>query len=258
MLNEILTTDIYRLFLIFSRVGAAMMIMPGFGSSVVQARVRLLLAVAVAFLLLPVLRSTIPPLPSHPSTLFLLIAGEVTVGVYLGVMTQVLVSSLQVAGTFIGFQTGLTNAFSFDAVAQQQSTLLSGFLSNLALVALFATDMHHVMIHAIVDSYDLFRPGQPMPFGDFSETLAHMTSDSFTLGVRMAAPLLVFGLVFYAGLGLLSRLVPQMQVFFVAQPMQVLGGLWMLMVALPLIMLLFLHAFEDGLAPYLTPPLAPK
>lgn len=253
MLTEILALDVYRFFMIFTRIAAALMLLPGFGGRILQARMRLMLALSIAFVLMPVIAPLYPPQPSTVSRLLLMILGEATVGLFLGVMTQVLMATLHIAGTFIGFQTGLTNAFSFDAVAEQQSQLLTSFFTNVALVIIFATDLHHLMLRALVDSYDLFRPGHPLPFNDFTATLARSLTTSFALGVKISAPLLVFGLVFYSGLGLLSRLVPQMQVFFVALPIQVIAGLWMMMISLPVMMFVFLRWFEDGLFPFLTP-----
>ncbi len=250
VLNEILTLDIYRFFMVFTRIGAALMLFPGFGGTVVSVRIRLILALALSLVLLPIVGPLYPNLPRHLGALMLLIGGEVLVGVFLGLVTQVVMSAMNVAGTFIGFQIGLTNAFSYDIVAEQQSSTLTAFLANVALLALFATDMHHLMIHALVDSYATFVPGQPLPLSDFSETLSHMLSESFGVGVRLAAPLLVYGLVFYVGLGLLSRLAPQIQVFFVALPLQVFSGLWMLMVALPVMVIVFLRFFEASLMPF--------
>lgn len=251
MLNEILTLDIYRFFLIFTRLGAALMLMPGFSGQLVSTRIRLLIALALSLVLLPVVGTQYPALPRQVGTLVALIAGEALVGVYLGVLTQILMACLNIAGTFIGFQIGLTNAFSFDAVAEQQSSTLTALLSNIALVALFATDMHHLMIRAMADSYATFVPGQALPLDDFSETLGHLMSASFGLGVQLSAPVLTFGLVFNAALGLMSRLAPQIQVFFVAIPLQVVAGLGMLMVALPLMYMIFLRWFEAGLVPFL-------
>ncbi|MBI5164679.1 MAG: flagellar type III secretion system protein FliR [Magnetospirillum sp.] len=253
MLSDILALDIYQFFFLVSRIGAALMVMPGWGSRMAPAKIRLGLTLAIAFLLLPVLGAQIPPMPKHPGGLVALIVPEVIVGGFLGLIAQALMASLHIAGTFIGFQTGLTNAFSFDTVAEQQSQLFTTFLANLALVVIFATDLHHLMLRAVVDSYTLFVPGAPLPLGDFAEMAGHTIGNAFALGLRMAAPVLVFGLVFYAGLGLLSRLVPQMQVFFVALPVQIGVGLWMMMVALPLMLALFRGFFEDGLMPFLTP-----
>ncbi len=251
MLNEILTLDIYRFFMIFARLGAAMMLMPGFAGQLVSTRIRLLLGLSLTLVLLPVVGPLYPPLPRHLGSLFLLIMGEVMVGVYLGVLTQMLMSCLNIAGTFIGFQVGLTNAFSFDAVAEQQGSTLTALLSTIGVLAIFATDMHHLMLRALADSYATFTPGHALPLDDFSETLSHTMSASFGLGLQLAAPVLAFGLIFYSGLGLLSRLAPQIQVFFVALPLQVVAGLAMLMISMPVLVMLFLRWFEAGLMPFL-------
>lgn len=251
MLNEILTLDIYRFLMIFTRLSAALLLMPGFSGQLVSARIRLLLALALTLVLLPSVGTLYPPLPRHMGGLLLLIMGEVMVGVYLGVLTQMLMACLNIAGTFIGFQVGLTNAFSFDAVAEQQGSTLTALVSTIGLLAVFATDMHHLMLRALADSYATFVPGQALPLDDFSETLGHVMSASFGLGLQLSAPILAFGLIFYAGLGLLSRLAPQIQVFFVALPLQVVAGMAMLMITLPLLVILFLRWFEAGLIPFL-------
>lgn len=253
MLNEILTLDIYRFFLIFTRIGAALMVLPGLGGTLVQVRIRLVLALAISLVLLPVVAPQLPPLPQRLSALVFLIGSEAMIGLYLGILSQVLMSTLHVAGTFIGFQVGLTNAFSFDAVAEQQSSTLTSFFTNVALIAIFATDLHHLMLRAVTDSYAVLVPGQPLPLGDFAETLSKLLSAAFNFALHLAAPLLAFGIIYNVALGLMSRLSPQIQVFFIGLPLQVMGGLWMIMVALPLLVLLFLRWFEDGLIPFLTP-----
>lgn len=253
MLTEILNLDIFRFFLVFTRIGAAMMVLPGFGGRLVEAQIRLLLALAMSFVVLPALAPDLPGLPRGLGHTVLLLGGEAVIGVFLGMMAQLLMSALNLAGTVIGFQSGMANAFSFDPVAEQQSQLLTGFLANFAIVVIFASDLHHLMLRAVVDSYALFRPGQALPFGDFADTMAHTLTAAFRLGLQLAAPLVVFGLVFYSGLGVLSRLVPQMQVFFVAMPVQLLVAIWLLMVSLPTVTLLFLRWFEDGLLPFVVP-----
>jgi flagellar biosynthetic protein FliR len=76
--------------------------------------------------------------------------------------------------------------------------------------------------------------------------------DSFVVGIQLAAPVLVFALVFNTGLGLVNRLVPQMQVFFVGLPIQVMVGLSVLAIALPAIMLWFLRYFREGIGAFLS------
>jgi flagellar biosynthetic protein FliR len=253
MLTDLLQLDIFRFLLVFTRIGSALMLFPGLGGSLVSTRIRLLLALSISFVMAPAVSSVLPGVPPSIGGMVLAVFGEAVVGIFLGTVIMVIMSTLNMAGSMIGYQTGLTNAFSFDPIAQQQSQLLTGFLSNIGLVAVFATDLHHLMFQAVFESYSLFPPGKPLQFGDYAETLGHLVTDTFKVGMQFAAPLVVFGLVFYTGLGLLSRLVPQLQVFFVGMPVQVMVGMWLFMVSLPLIISLFLRFFESGLMPYVQP-----
>lgn len=253
MLAEILDTNIFNFMLVFTRLGAAMMWMPGISGQLVPVRFRLLLALAITLVVLPVVAGQMPALPADPGRLILLILGEATVGIFIGVVVQMLMVSINLAATFIGFQVGLTNALVFDPVVEQQSSLLTGFLSNLALVVMFATSMHHLMLEAVVDSYRLFVPGQALPVGDLVQVVSQSLDEGFTLGVKLAAPLLVFGLVFYTALGLISKLAPQIPVFLVALPLQIIFGLSLLMMSLATFMMLFLRSFEDGMIRFLSP-----
>jgi flagellar biosynthesis protein FliR len=253
VLTDLLQLNIFQFFLVFTRVGGALMLFPGLGGSLVSTRIRLLLSLAVAFVLMPAVTPMMPPVPQTVGLMLLRVFGEVVIGVYLGTMVMIVMSALNMAGTVIGYQTGLTNAFSFDPIAQQQSQLLTGFLSNLGLAAIFITNLHHLLFQAVFESYVLFPPGQPLMFGDFAQTLGHLVTDSFKIGAQFAAPLVVFGLVFYTGLGLLSRLVPQLQVFFVGMPVQVMIGMWLFMATMPVIVSLFLRYFETNIMRYVQP-----
>ena len=104
----------------------------------------------------------------------------------------------------------------------------------------FATDMHHLVIAALNDSYSLFEPGEVPSTSDVAALMTKTISGAFRIGIQLSAPFLVFGLLFNLGLGVLSRLMPQMQVFFVALPLSILVGLLFLVLALGSMMGLFL------------------
>jgi len=250
MLAELLALDVFQLLMVFTRLGAAMMIMPGFGGNIMPSRFRLILALAITLVVAPVVAPGLPAMPQTVGGLAVLLVSEVTIGLFLGLVAQVLMAAVNVAGTVIGFQSGFTNAFVFDAVTEQQSNLLTGFMGNLALVVIFATDLHHLMLRAVVDSYALFPSGAEVPLADMSDSLARGVAHSFAIGLKLSAPLLVFALVFQGGMGVLARLMPQMPVFFVALPVQMMVGMAIFMVTLPPAMLWFLRHFEDGLLPY--------
>ena len=99
----------------------------------------------------------------------------------------------------------------------------------------------------------VFKPGQPLMMGDMSQTFVRTMADSFSVGARLAAPLLIFSMMFNITMGILNRLTPQVQVFFVGQPVQVLGGLAVLAFAFPVIMTWFLSYFISGLVPFIAP-----
>ncbi|CAA7617504.1 flagellar biosynthetic protein FliR [Magnetospirillum sp. SS-4] len=253
MLAELLQLDVFKFLLVFTRLGTAIMLLPGLGGQLVSKRIRLCLALAVSFLMLPLLGRHFVAVPPTYGGVILLVFGEVVVGAFIGTIVMFIMSVLSLAGSMIGYQVGLTNAFSFDPIAQQQSQLVTSFLTNVAMLGLFVTDLHHMMFVAIVESYDLFPPGLPLPWGDFTETLSHLVTETFKIGTQFAMPLIVFGLMFYSGLGLLSRLVAQLQIFFIAQPVQILVGIWMFLITLPMVLGLFLRFFETTLHPYMIP-----
>lgn len=233
--------------LVFARVGAAIAVLPGFSSTYVPVRVRLLLALAISVLILPALADTLPPLPDRPDALLVLLLGETLIGLFLGTVPRLLFSALQVAGTFIAFLGGFANALTQDPIADQQSSTISGFFSTLGLVLVLATDLHHLMLQAIVDSYGLFVPGAAVPSGDLAMVVARSAADGFALGVQLAAPFVVIALVYNVGLGLLGRLMPQLQVFFIAQSAQVGLQLWVMVLTISGIMMVFLNRYAEVL-----------
>ncbi len=253
MLREIVTTNVFLFMLVFVRLGAAMMLFPAIGGVAVSPRMRLILALAVSFVVLPVLTPVLPSQPHEPIELLLLLGGEVLVGLYFGVTMQLLMAALDLAGNFMGFSVGLTNALVSDPVTEQQAQVISGFLNTAAVALMLITNTHHIMLRAVIDSYSLFAPGATLPTGDFASQLVRTIGASFVVGLKLAAPLFIFALVFNAGLGLLNRLVPQMQVFFVGMPMEILGGLSVLTLAVSAIMYTFLRYFGDFIGAYLAP-----
>lgn len=247
MLRDILTLNLFAFFLVFARMGAALMLMPAFSGAFIPTEARLLFALAVSFVLTPVLAPLLPGLPASLSGMFLLIAGEVIVGSFFGMLARIMVSLLQTAGTVISFVSSMANALVQDAVVDQQSATIAGFLGNLGVLLLFVTDLHHLMLKAVIDSYVLFEPGQALVWGDFSQAIARRVAESFSLGVQISAPLIITGFAYNLGLGLLGRLMPNLPIFFVGMAAQVVIQIAVLVLALSGMMMVFLNHFEEGL-----------
>jgi flagellar biosynthetic protein FliR len=250
MLQEILPAEIFAILLIFVRVGAATMLLPGYGEPFVSPRLRLLFALMVSLVVAPILSKTLPKMPESASLLTLLIMGEVLIGVFLGTVARLFLAALTTAGMVIGYMSTMANALTTDPSAAQQGSIAGSFLTLVALLTIVTLDLHHMLLMAVVDSYDLFVPGQVPPVSDFSEMIARTVAKTFVLSFQIAAPFVVVGLIFYLGLGLLGRLMPQMQVFFVAMPLQIAIGLGILFIALPVTLRWFIGSFEETMLPF--------
>ncbi|MDF1735320.1 MAG: flagellar biosynthetic protein FliR [Minwuia sp.] len=251
MLEEVLPATIFSTMLIFARVGAMIMVLPGFGEPYVSPRVRLGIALALSIVLQPVLVATLPPIPEQPVSLLPLVAGEALIGIFIGGAARLLVTALHVAGIVISFQASLGFAQFFDPAQGAQGALLGSFLSIMGLVMIFMADLHHMMMYAISDSYVLFPAATVPPMEDFAKTAAGWVANSFLIGVQISAPFIAYALVLYIGMGLVNRLMPQMQVFFIVMPLQIMLAFVIMMMVMGASMMWFLAHFENGLAMFL-------
>jgi len=239
--------------LAFARIGTMLMLLPGFGEMAVPTRVRLTVALVLTALLLPLHRQAYQVDLGSFGPLMLTLGQELLIGVMLGMTARLAMSAVQVAGSVVANQMGLGFATAIDPAQGGHSEMVTNFLSVLAVTLIFATDLHHLAIAALHDSYALFAPGTLPLMGDIAALTTQTIAAAFKIGVQLAAPFLVFGLLFNLGLGVLSRLMPQMQVYFVGMPLSIWLGLLILLLVLGALMTAFLGSIEGvlrQLAPY--------
>ncbi len=253
MAQEFLTLNLFAFFLIFIRIGAAFLVLPGFAAVYINVRTRLLFALAISFVLSPTLIADLPARPATGMGLAMLVLGESVIGVFIGMVARILVGALQVAGTLMSYFSSMANAMVRDPITQQQSSVIAGFLSVMGIFFIFVTDTHHLMIRGLTDSYVLFVPGQPIPLDDFAWLIARRVSDSFALGLQLASPMALVALTYYIGIGLLGRLMPAMPVFFVGLPIQLATQITVLMLILSSVMIVFLSKFQEGMGFLIAP-----
>lgn len=239
----------YVYLLLFARVGTMMMLIPALGEQIIPARMRLGFALVFSLVLYPLVTPSLPPLPAGLVEIVVLLLHELVIGLILGGITRIVVMSAQVAGAVIAFQAGLSVAQAADPTnGGIQGAIIGSFLSFLGIALIFATDLHHVALAAVFDSYMIFSPTDPLMFGDAAQMAIETVSSAFVIGVQMSAPFIVFGLVFYLGMGILARMMPQLQVFFIAMPATISIGLLLLALLLSMMMGWYLMHFEGELA----------
>ena len=229
--------------LVFARIGAMVMLLPGLGEANIPVRIKLAIALLLTLIILPLHRAAYHVDTDSIFPLLVLMVHEIIIGVVLGATARVTLSALQVAGSVIAQQMGLGFVTSVDPTQGQQGVVIGNFLTMLGVTLLFATDSHHLIIAALSDSYTIFAPGDLVPSGDVAELATRAFSAAFKIGMQLSAPFLVFGLVFNIGLGVLARLMPQMQVYFVGVPLSIFAGLLILAVVLAAMMGTFLDYF---------------
>ncbi|MBX2835067.1 MAG: flagellar biosynthetic protein FliR [Micavibrio sp.] len=250
-LDEFLTTSVFAFALVVVRMGTAMMLMPTVGDSFISNRVRLHFVVALSFLLFPLVMPAVPkPLPSTIG-LFTLITMEFVIGLFFGVMSRIFMVALDTAGMVISTMSGLGNAQLFNPSLAQQGSLVGAFMSITGVVVLLSTDMHHLLLMGIVESYDLFPIGALPDNNSMADLMSRALSESFAIGVKFAAPFIVLTILIYVGMGVLTRLMPQVQVFILALPMQILISIIALMMILGVGMTYWLTQFEQGMVFFL-------
>lgn len=240
--------QVYAAGLIFARVGAMVMTMPGIGDPSVPARIRLSFALLMAMILMPLVQKSIGAVPSTVGGLGGAIIHEVLIGLMIGSVLRLFFTAMSTAGEIISMQTTLSFAQSTNPSMAQSSTAVATFLSMLGLTLIMATDLHHLFIGAIVKSYDIFPFSRSVPVTDAANLAVKTVADSFSLGVQLAAPVIVFSLVFNLATGLVGRVMPAFQIFFVASPLSVILGLSLLALSLGGITVVWTDRYRDLLA----------
>lgn len=252
-LDDYLTINIFHFILVFARLSVVFFMLPGLSSSYVPMRIRLLFALTVTVLVVPIVKDTLPAQPAHALDLAWLLISESLIGGFFGALIQIMMAALELAGQMISTATGLTSALTDDPVTEEQSAIVIGLLNLIAVAVIFITGVHHFMIMAIIDSYNMFTPDAQLYTKDMLSMVASLMDQAFYMGVRLAAPFLVFEMVFQISSGILARLSPQLNVFFVVLPAQIMLGISVLLVALPTLILIFVHFFDNSLHSLLNP-----
>ena len=177
--EEFLVTGVFAFLLIFVRLGTALMIMPGIRDSFVSTNIRLLMALAMSFVLMPIVQTYMPsPIPAFP-ILISLIMMEFVIGLFIGTIARILMAALDTAGMVISMTSGLANAQVFNPSLATQGSIAGAFLSMTGVVLLFVTNMHHMLIYGLVESYQMFPVGAVPDSGSMAELVSRAFSSAF-------------------------------------------------------------------------------
>ncbi|WP_237217680.1 flagellar biosynthetic protein FliR [Falsiroseomonas oryziterrae] len=232
--------------LLFARLGAAAMVLPGLGEQDVPATIRLSLALALVLLLLPVLGPDLPPAPEPGVATARLVLQEVAIGLWLGGLARIIALALAMAGQLVATLIGLQGLLAGDAEMGGQGTVLSRAFALVAATLVLASGLYAIALRALVESYAVLPAGAPLPAGAAAEAMVAAGAASLGLALRLAAPFVIAAVVLNVALGLLARLAPQVQTFFVAVPGQILAGLALLALIAPPLLAAYAEALRGA------------
>jgi flagellar biosynthetic protein FliR len=219
--------------LVLVRVSAILFVVPFLSSRNVPVLLKVGLAVAIAWLIIPQLKITVPDVFGSPLTLAVGLLSEIAVGLIIGLIVQLLFAGIQLAGQMAGFQMGFAIANVMDPASSLQIPLLSQFLNVFALLIFLSLNVHYYFIKALVDGFQLI----PLWGAHFEANLFHVVmkiaANAFLVAVQVGAPVIVALLLTSVAMGLVARTVPQMQIFIVSMPLKIILGLLFLGISLP-------------------------
>ena len=243
---ETYVTSLFLSYLVvFARLGSALIFMPAFGEVQIPLRARLSFALVLCAALLPV-TPVQAAMPDDPVALALMLGVEVTIGLWIGLTARILLSALQFAGFQVGQVSGLANAFGPSFGSFEGATMVATLMLISAVAMIFITDTHHIILRALLSSYEIFPPGQIM-LEDMTDQILKAAGQSLYIGTAVAAPFFVMGVVLNLGMGLANRMMPQLPVFFVAASLLIGAGLLILSVSMPALLDFFISEFQDRL-----------
>lgn len=219
-----LSVEASAFLILFARIGAVLMFLPVFSEDAVPSRIRLLLALGMTAGLWGLLGNHILPIAAKPAALPGILAAELMVGGSMGMIVRMMFQAAAMAGSIVSLQIGLSSALINDPSQGGQAPLLSKYVSMSATLVCLALGVHHLWIAAMVHSYALFPVGVLPPGAGFAQLAIEVVGRAMVLAISLSAPMLVYGIVLNIALGLAVRMAPSIQIFFIAQPLNILFG----------------------------------
>lgn len=249
MLEKFTVELVFHLMLIFARLGTAFSYFPAIGSNYIFMRAKLMFALLVSIAIMPIV---VPYLPKYSDNFALNIgylAIEMLIGIVISLAANIYFQAIHFVGQILSLQSALGTAAFFDPTQRLQVTLFSNFMILVTIVFIFASDVHYLFIKAVVESYIKFPPGELLNAGDMSKFVSFIINDSFILSFKISSPFLIVSLAILTGSGMLSRLMPNLQVFFVITPAQILVMFMILYIVINVIITKIVVAITNGLNP---------
>lgn len=249
-MSTVLVTDFVILLLIFIRILSAFVSAPVFNNSAFPAIAKIFLAFVIAYVIFSLVDKS--KIVIEFNTWFLLsnVFKEVITGLLLGFTLNMVFYGLTFAGSIMGFDIGLASAQLLNPFDETNSEVIGNILYFLGMLIFLLINGHHYLIRALYSSFSIVPLGKYTINQPVYDLLLKYTSSVFVIAIKIAAPVLVSFFLIHIAEGIISRVIPQMQVFFVTQPLKIGLGIILIIIALPTYLYVIknlLNSYEEGL-----------
>lgn len=240
---------VLAVFLLFCRIGACLMVIPGFGSSRVPARVRLFVALAVSLALSPLLAPGMQAaLPDEQlGTVAYFIGTELLTGAFIGFLGRIFLAALETLTTLVSMAIGLSNMPGMPIDGTDSIPPVASLFTVTATAMVFITNQHWEILRGLAASYEAIPPGQPLAAVTGLEQFAEQLGRTFLLALRVCSPFIVYTVVVNFAIGLINKLTPTIPVYFISMPFVIAGGLYFLYLVIAEAIMIFLDGYFQWL-----------
>ncbi len=228
-------TSILRIVTVFFRLAGLFVFVPLFSHHTIPARMRMMIAVALTFAIFPIVDKFVPPVPEALGALALVVLRESIIGILLGFVGYLTFEAIHLAAQFVGYQMGFGAAGVMDPSHSKEMSVLVPLQGWIALMVFLMADMHHQTLAVFIKSFETTAElhqafGTHLPLLNL---IVDKTGTLFVLAIQLAAPFSLVILACNVLMGVMARLLPQMNILLFSFPVTILFGLGALYIVAP-------------------------
>lgn len=243
-LFEFSITKLELFMMVFFRIMALLMIMPVFDNQKIMPQYKIMISIMIAFVLFPIVDGQNFVMPNGLAEIFWIILKEIFLGLVIGFTAKLVFIGIELAAEFTGVQMGFGASSMMDPISNQTQLVVSTFQIWVATILFLSLNGHHLFFSAIAETFYKIPIGTASVSGELTKTIVDYTSMVFVVGIKLAAPITAVMIMTNAVLGIISRFVPQMNVFVMSFPLSIGVGLIILSASIPFVAYMIKSLFE--------------
>jgi flagellar biosynthetic protein FliR len=214
---QILEKNIYTFFFIFYRTLLLFLFFPLFGVTFFPTKLKIIISLVFALILAPVLTFKLPPL-TDVNVVKILVSDFIFIFL-ISLIFRIILAGIQLGGELVGIQMGFGISQTIDPISGFSMPVISQFVYIIFLLLFFSFDFHHQLIYFLYESFEKIPPGSFLLKEEIGIFILKKSKLIFELSIKFLAPLLVFMMLIYVSLAVIGRLIPQINIIFVAFPL---------------------------------------